>query len=279
MQDRIVTSITRNSYSETVPANTPIQEVPGIDTVLNSHGYRSDEFSSKEASDNYLFTGCSFTWGAGLPEGKSWSHILNRKLGGKKHFNLAMSGQSVSAIISNVYKYIREFGKPKAIFVYFPNLERFERFHINYEINDGIESGYLFQDPYLLHSVEWHKALGSDSDLKFINETTLTDHFLLSRAVNDIKTFEEYLSMMGIPLVWSGWDFDFIEKMRRFSCFNNYVEHNLIADEYRRNLTPENSEDEKYWFTAADEGGHPGIAENHLFADTIYKAFAEKFGA
>ena len=101
--DPVITSISRNNYSLTVPPFHPIEETPGLETLLNSYGYRSDEFSTDEASENYLFTGCSFTWGAGLPEGKSWSHIVSKRLNGSKHFSLAMSGQSVSAIVTNIY--------------------------------------------------------------------------------------------------------------------------------------------------------------------------------
>ena len=131
----------------------------------------------------------------------------------------------------------------------------------------------------MLHSIDWHKVLQSEEELALVKRT-ITPDFLLSRSVNEIKVLEEYLQMMEIPFVWSTWDSVFTFELDRFSCFDSYVKYDrALAAEYMKNNMAENKEDERFWFQAADEQRHPGIAEQTFYADMFYKAFAEKFGA
>jgi len=268
--------IAKTRYYEPHNHNMPkiVQETPGIDVVLNNDGYRSDPFELQSDNPDYLFTGCSFTWGAGLPEKKYWSHFLNNKLGGEKHMNLGASGASSTAIISNIYRYIRQYGKPKAIFALFPNLERFETTQV-IRLDGGMQ---IVQEPYLLHSINFHPQELTQEELDFVNERVVTEDFLLARALNEIKTLEEYLEMLGIPFIWSTWDSDFFENIQSAKGFTNYAEIMTDYRDYIKTHMPEDSLEKTYWFEAGDgPGGHPGVGQNKYFADCFYEAFAEKY--
>lgn len=99
-----------------------------IDYVLNSHGFRSDEFTEKHEGKHVLFIGCSVTFGTGLPIEKTWSKILynklskNNKLSG--YFNLSFPGAASTEIIFNAVKYIQKFGAPEEIYFMVPEIMR-----------------------------------------------------------------------------------------------------------------------------------------------------------
>lgn len=243
-----------------------------LNATTNSYGYRSDEFSKNFAKQGYLFSGCSFTYGAGLPPKKSWPYFLNKMLERKAVFNLGQSGQSIIAIIDNVYKYMREFGEPKGIFLLLPDINRFESYKIKVEDNEV----YLEHTPFLLHSVDHHRFIESQEELEELRDKAITVDLILSRSMLAIKTLEEYLAMKGIPLVWTTWNQHFRNFLSQTTVFDNYFDMEEMPERYLLDNDPDKDE-VKHWFEAEDHPPHPGIGEQKYFAEQMFKAFGEKF--
>jgi hypothetical protein len=153
--------------------------------------------------------------GVGLPESSTWAYVLNNYLSGDKFFNLGTGGASCQQIVQDIYKYINLFGKPKAIFILFPNLERFNR--IMY-FND---KGSVFLETE-------HFNLFPPTDLKgkikeFNNYETQFFNFY-----NMMTAFELYCKEAGITLHWATWDEKLNITCSGFSkYFNNYLDLNL----------------------------------------------------
>lgn len=257
-----------------------LPEIDGIDTNVNSYGYRSDEFEN--VSDNFLFSGCSFTWGAGLPDNSSWAYYVNKSLGGERFHSLAQSGNSAENIIDNIYRFIRQFGKPKAVIVLFPNLQRFSVYN---KTDDGVSYlSYLFHD----HNPDYHPLLDSQEDLDFINKKVFLPEYLEYSFLNRVKQLEEYLEAIGVPFYWSTWNYN-VSTIIDETSFKGYIPMSgyIYGDNiplelrekvfsYLKNNMPQPGE-EKYWLEAADGPvPHPGIGEQKFYAENILKAFGEK---
>jgi hypothetical protein len=105
------------------------------DIVLNSNGYRSDEFITEHDGKHILFSGCSNTFGLGLTREEMWSSKLLSRLesSGQEvsgNFNIAYPGSGVFEIVSNTIRYCNLYGMPDAIFVQILDMARF------YDIDD-----------------------------------------------------------------------------------------------------------------------------------------------
>ena len=106
-----------------VPSTDGLDKENFFEYKLNSHGFRSDEF--KKGSADFLYAGCSETFGQGGPIEESWSYMLNKKVGNSgPYINLSAPGLGWTEILSNIFTYMENFGTPKNIFILLPNMER-----------------------------------------------------------------------------------------------------------------------------------------------------------
>jgi hypothetical protein len=108
------------------------------DIVLNSNGYRSDEFTDYHEGKHILFSGYSNTFGLGLKREELWSSKLLSKIesSGQKvsgNFNISYPGSGIFEIVSNTIKYCLSYGMPDAVFVQILDMGRF------YDIDDSLD--------------------------------------------------------------------------------------------------------------------------------------------
>lgn len=273
--------ISKVCFTQYSSGNKVVPEIENIDTTLNYYGYRSDDFEDVES--NFLFSGCSFGWGAGLPDNSSWAYFMNQLLGGKRFHNLSQSGNSADNIIDNIYRFIRQFGKPKGVVIIFPNLQRFALY-------DKIPEGIRYQS-YLFHpsvTIEYQPMLNDQKDLEFLNQKVFTQTYLEYNFLNRVKQLEEYLDAIGIPFLWSTWTYDVAkiinpEEYQSYAALGTLHGNDIPLDlrqevfDYIKNNMPEPGEEE-YWLEAADKPApHPGIAEQKYFAQAMAKSFRKKF--
>lgn len=162
--------------------------------VTNKQGFRCEEFIKTHSKKHILFAGCSHTFGYGSKYEEVWSHILYNKLLSEEplsgYFNLGVEGASIIEIITNVYRYIRQYTKPDVIFLLLPDLERDFRYLKNPNIlltPFVIEFYKQFEDYCISNNIKlisttwivpeqdllWHKL---ESNLNMINNNySLTD--------------------------------------------------------------------------------------------------------
>jgi hypothetical protein len=233
----------------------------GIEYSLNNHGYRSDDFLKEDANNNLLFSGCSFTFGVGVPYEFTWPYQLNKKYGYASMKNLATPGRDYQTIINEIYNYINNFGKPKAILVMFPNLERYKRVYFDNNKPYDIASIMLHRyDKKFFNNEEEYKTL-----IKYVNANNIYYDFY-----NAVSHFEDYLRLIKVPFFWTTWDGSLSSTIKGSKIFNNYFELGSFEQYARDNITPPKAigQNKKYWLNGADyPDPHPGIMEHSFFAE------------
>jgi hypothetical protein len=114
--------------SKKIPVSKTSKEIKNVEYKINSDGFRTEHFEDSTDKDIILATGCSFTFGLGLPEKYTWPKLLEAELNKDadlfKLYNLGFPGHGYFIIIKNIFSFIKKYGKPKAIFIVFPNINR-----------------------------------------------------------------------------------------------------------------------------------------------------------
>ena len=131
------------------------------DIILNSNGYRSDEFTNDHDGKHILFSGCSNTFGLGLKKEELWSSRLLSKIesSGQKvsgNFNIGYPGSGVFEMVSNTIRYCLLYGKPDTIFAQIFDMGRF------YDIDDRlgeVKNIILLRDRHMSSLKKFFKQL------------------------------------------------------------------------------------------------------------------------
>jgi hypothetical protein len=241
-----------------------------ISYEFNSHGFRSEEFGNS-TSENYLYAGCSYTSGTGVPIDFIWASQLNKYIGGDKFFNLGVAGGSTHRIIVNILNYIKLYGAPKGIFILFPDLTRTDIFIENSRITVNTEKAY--GNPKEIMSSEAEISKKVDEAKKVLTYERLFYDFSFS-----ILNLEMLCQSMKIDLLWGVWDNQFNDYIidKGASGFKNYV--NILDGKTIEKVIREdqeyfnNSLQIPYWEKARD-GKHPGTKAHSIYAKTFLHYF------
>lgn len=189
-----------------------ITEPYGLKYHFNENGYRSNTFSH---GTEMLVTGCSFTFGSGIPEEFRWGDILAKNLG-LTYSNLALPGSSVTRQVRDIFEYFKEYGHPKYIFAMFPVFNRME----------------IVSNPKYLKAGAWERSIKKLKKHKSNNKTDLyrqtsninmipvNQKFLTQPLVYEdimpsetpqfysslhIQMLQQYCDAAGIKFIWSTW--------------------------------------------------------------------------
>ena len=213
-----------------------------IEYSLNHYAFRSEEFSTIDTSSDFLFAGCSQTFGLGLPIDATWPKKLNEMLNGKKFFNLATVSSDVTMICYNVTKYIDTFGKPKSIFILFPDFYKKIKIH-----NNEITTEFIFD-----------KKKFSAED---VEENLLRDFM-------SIRNLEVLCDFLNIPLFYSSWQIplvDVLMKLKEKNILKHVfdINHNHVVDS--SSVNKKDAKFPHYWDVARDNE-HFGEFDNLCFA-------------
>lgn len=226
---------------------------PDFSYTLNSCSQRCDEFSKQHNGKHILFSGCSFTFGEGLPYMENWSGRLYKKISESEslsgYYSIAYCGGSIDYIVQNTFKYFEEFGQPQVIFALFPDSRRILTKINNQEIilmpinQDDVEKVWEDRSPIIEQS-------------------------------KNIELLIEYCKQNNILFLWSSWDQNDIKHYRsRFLVSDGFIDINDLA--IAKNAEKKNSNNKKYYDTARD-GRHPGIRYNSGIANIFYQGYIKK---
>lgn len=229
--------------------NMSLFDLNDVEYKINSYGYRSDEFSKEDAKNNFLYAGCSVTFGVGLPFELTWPSFLNKKNDGEKIFNLGINGISSNIITYNINKYIEQFGKPKAVFALYPNFSRMESF-----IDDNLSIIHFREDS--------EKTLGNANQYKLDVTSTAVN------VVNSIILLENYLNAIEVPFFWSTWSGHFSKVAETKYIFKNYVKFGSDIDEDL--LLKYNKH---HYFNKARDNDHMGILAHLSVSQSFFNAW------
>lgn len=233
--------------------NMELYDLDDIVYNINSFGYRSEEFSKEDAANNFLYVGCSVTFGVGLPDNLIWPYFLNKKLNGEKVFNLGINGISTNMITYNIHKYIQQFGKPKAVFALYPNFSRTESF--------------LDTKLSIIHFKE-HAEIQFGPNLR---NTVDMSAFTINQ-IMPIKILSDYLDSIGVPFFWSSWwkPFNDYLKYEKREMFKNFVQFDIsmdvdLVDVYKSH----------HYFNIARDNQHFGILGQISITESFFDAWKE----
>jgi len=235
---------------------------------LNSDYFRSFHFSKLEKKNyNILTTGCSYTFGHGLPEECIWPTLIEEKIKlinkNVKVFNLGLPGLGIDAIINNVISFIDKYGVPNVIIALLPDINR-----------SVIYSPNLKKYKLYAPSTNYIQNKKNDENL-FFRTINYQIEDRVYQAVNQIKMLEHLCKGYGIDLLWQSWDGN-SDKLYDNISFENYVksEKNHPAYYYESNKIG-NSLDlsaDKYnkYRKFARDSNHPGIEHQASIANFFY---------
>ena len=224
-----------------------------INYKFNNMRFRCDDLDLSKSENNFLFSGCSVTFGMGIPYSKTWAYQVNSHFGGESFFNIALPAGSFKSIVFDIFAYIRNYGKPKAVFVLFPPLLR----------QPVIENEKIRTLPY------YRKDHSERSDaIKILNENTMMFEF--SRLLGIL---EDHLRVLGVPFLWGTYEPEFDKVLSKLDISKNYVSvtNNPIAFNYANSIPEKDRTD--YWLKSRD--GHNPVIEHTMFA----KSFIDRYNA
>lgn len=220
-------------------------------TEFNSYGYRSNNFLKKHKDLHILFSGCSQTVGFALNSNEMWSKILYDKINKNKkcsgYFNLAVSGTGIQFMVSNLFKYFKNFGNPDFIFLNLPDNFRFVSF---------------------LPEIDGYgKVTFNLKDFEIQKFLCLINYYYY-------LMLEQYCSSNNIKLYSVSWDMkepkeynsnDFFSKFETFFSIDaDKMQEEIIKNEKQYNL--------KYYYHARD-GVHDGAGYNIWVANFLYDKY------
>jgi hypothetical protein len=282
------------------------KEVDTIDEVntykINSIGCRGE---IDEDSD-ILASGCSITFGLGVPELGTWPNLLSKKIN-RSVTNLGGPGASVESICFNIIQYCLNTKMPKEIFCLMPDFFRsmivVDKEFYKSKVNRGLMGtldplGYVFCNPKVIKD---GKSFFMEVEDKKYVEDSISPHQLIMNSIRYIYMLEAFCSSNNIKLYWSVWDppssyileelvknKDF--KLKNFSSFyppdSDYNGPGSMISWYCK---PENHEhelkDHASWSNGSDyafidgkktfKNSHPGIHTQEHFADFFYNIYNE----
>lgn len=218
---------------------------------LNNDCHRSESFKPIESDKtNVLFAGCSVTFGEYLPEGYAWpSHVYNymkTNVPNLGDFNvLAYPGGTGPKIISNIFKYVRNYGRPDYIMILLPDMFRYYAPH-----EDG--SGFAPKITY---------ATGLDIVANMTPFRGLYDF------QNNYRMLESFCELLGIKLFGTSWDTLANQKMLdlKFKTYQDLPKENLIEQAKHLDLEDYSYYDDSFMISAADDL-HPGLVTQLAYA-------------
>ena len=169
----------------------------------NQIGYRGENILGTE---KFIAIGCSQTFGSSLEEEFTWPAQLEKILGSRV-INLGMPGDSARGSILKAMSYIKQFGKPEAIFACFP-MARSERFSVpGKTVNKKNNLPGPFNAIYVKNSFKLIAKAAYDYE-----EVTPYEDYVLD-TFSFINMFDAYCKEAGIKLIWTGWEAQFASSM------------------------------------------------------------------
>jgi hypothetical protein len=265
---------------------------------LNSLKFRSKEFN-KDTRNKFLFNGCSFTYGMGVLEDHTWAHFLSKE---NNYVNLSQAGSSVESICKNTIRYIEEYENVEYVMCLFPDIFRINflndnDFHTLDKDGAGNFDALRYGTIHLENVNRFNfKSVKNEDPVKnvFSINKSISPHYSILKAINEIYNLEKYCKAKNIIFVWSSWSLFFSKLLEIFfnkKDFyldkNNYI--NFFKSDYYKIMpevggndwfwTENICEDDhnlglsktKSWLIGTDKTGHPGVHYHYHVAKMFEK--------
>jgi hypothetical protein len=263
---------------------------------INGAGFRGEFYKNPEI----IASGCSITFGLGVPELGRWTNILGNKIN-KNVMNLGSPGASIESICNTIIQYCMNNKMPKEIFCLMPDFFRRmvvvdKEFYKSKVDRGSIGTKNNLEQIFCNPTVQKNKdyIFMEIENNKYIEDAT-SPHQLILNSINYIYILESFCSTNNIKLYWTTWDvstamiMDELIKLEDFKL-NNYTSFattNLKNADfgsvpYDCNISHDSEfYGSIYWHRGTDysmikskkvsDYAHPGIHFQYHFADFFYK--------
>jgi hypothetical protein len=266
---------------------------------INSLGLRGNVYENSEI----IASGCSITFGIGVPELGRWTNLLEKKIN-KDILNLGNTGASVQNICTTLIQYCMNNKMPKEIFCVMPDFFRrvvvvdkeFYRSRVKRdgtEIND--ELGYTFCGPKIHTEKDCIYMYIED---QIYIEDSISPHQLILDAINSIYILESFCLTNNIKIHWTTWDLPTSTILQELNKNKDFKLKNFVPlwdpDEIMglksyTNLKCDSNHESEFrshisWPKGSDylivndkkkkkEGYHPGVHFQYHLADFFYNLY------
>lgn len=275
-------------------------------TVDEHNTYEINEFGLRgkiDESADIVASGCSITFGLGVPEEARWTNILSNKIN-KSVANLGNPGASVKSICNNIIQYCLNNKMPKEIFCLFPDFFRsvvvVDKEFFQSRMLGGVRNSLAKEDKlsliYCNPKINRYKnSLFMEIEDKKYIEDSISPHQLILDSVNYIYVLESFCLANNIKLYWTTWDRNTQMIIERLQNIKNFKLKNFIKflgpQDHRLNCNSDSEvnctlyNDSKFrnspwWILGSDvtmlngkmtkENSHPGIHFHHHVSDLFY---------
>ena len=229
-----------NHYGSFEPyTKDPILKEPNgnsfVGTVDEHNEYNINKFGLRGVVDEdseTLASGCSLTFGIGVPEAGRWTELLGIKIN-KNIMNLGSPGASVETICTNLIQYSLNNKMPKEIFCLMPDFFRrravvdkdfFKQKNNKKRVitNKSLNLEYIYPTITLLKD-----QLFMEVENQEYIEDSVSPHQLILNSINAIYSLEAFCLSNNIKLNWSTWDLpsqrimEQLVKLRNFKLKNS----------------------------------------------------------
>jgi hypothetical protein len=181
-----------------MPFSSDIIIDPKTKYTTNSLGFRTPEFNGK--APDFVFAGCSHTWGWGIDESLIWGNRIAKNKGIETR-NLGISSGAITTIIDNLIAYFDKFGKPKVLFCLFPSLAR-----MNVWTDRSVFVGRHGFDSLRDTAVPYKGNFPKYSQKPHKLEEVLTSELPTLLSLKYILNFEQYCMSNNIIFKYAFWD-------------------------------------------------------------------------
>jgi hypothetical protein len=265
---------------------------------INALGFRGKVYDNAEV----LASGCSLTFGLGVPELGRWTNFLESKLN-KSVMNIANPGASVATVCSQIIQYCMNNKMPKEIFCLMPDFFRnmvvvdkefYESKIDRKKVKETDQLQLMFCNPRVFQNA--NSVVMQITDKKYIEDYT-SPHQLIMNSINYIYILESFCLINNIKLYWSTWDTSsalIMEELGNIEDFklNNYTPLMLEdgrpmhlekigtlcssdhESEFKDSICwPRGSDYSVVNYKKAPERAHPGIHLQYHVAEFFYNLY------
>lgn len=265
---------------------------------INSFGFRGEVYENPDI----IASGCSITFGLGVPELGRWTNILGNMIN-KNVMNLGNPGASVESICNHIIQYCMNNKMPKEIFCLFPDFFRSmvvvdkEFYKTKVKRDDAFEQKDSLQQIFcnpVIHQYD-DRVFMEIEDQKYIEDAT-SPHQLILNSINFIYILESFCLANNIKLHWTTWHVPSATIMKELLKIKNFKLKNFAdfsstpdinnTDFRSISFKCSSSHDSDfynslYWKRGTDysienykkvsDHAHPGVHFQYHFADLFYK--------
>lgn len=236
-----------------------------VDYSVNSQGYRGPDLKHSDL----LTSGCSQSFGVGVPEELTWTHML-AKDNNISYNNLSYPGNSTIAMVEDVFKHFESYGHPKYLRLLLPDFLRFKFIKAANE-NTFIQNSQGKIGEFINTVSDADRSMLKYEKLPIAIEKIMPTSVPFRSNLIAIKMLEQYISQTDIDFKWSSWHNELNVHLNKHNYgFKNYVysKHDP-ANDYNKCHKDVEGLDPRFFKVGTDPQEHMGSHAHAHYSELL----------